>query len=45
MKAVCIMGVLVVHDATLGLQLCELLRRHIGRRIKEIGDLDVDFLL
>lgn len=38
------MGVVVVNDVGLSLQLCTLLQKHIGRTIREIGDLDIDFL-
>jgi len=39
------MGALVVDDAQLCVQLHEYLQKHLGRTIKEIGDLDIDFLL
>jgi len=38
-------GALVVDDARLCEQLYEHLQKHLGRTIKEIGDLDIDFLL
>lgn len=39
------MGSLVVDDPKLCEQLCEYLQKHLGRTIKEIGDLEIDFLL
>ena len=39
------MGVLVVNDASLALQLCKLLQKHIGHTIRAIGDLEIDFIL
>jgi len=38
-------GALIVDDARLCEQLYEYLQKHLGRTIKEIGDLDIDFLL
>ena len=39
------MGFLSVNDAVLCRQLNTLLSEHLGRSIKEIGDLDLTFLL
>lgn len=37
-------GALVVDDAALCLELRDLFLEHIGRTIKEIGDVEIDFL-
>jgi len=39
------MGSLVVDDPKLCEQLYEYLQKYLGRTIKEIGDLEIDFLL
>ena len=42
---ICYMGSLVVDDPKLCEQLYEYLQKHLGRTIREIGDLEIDFLL
>ncbi|HEX2933452.1 MAG TPA: hypothetical protein VHV54_27230 [Candidatus Binatia bacterium] len=39
------MGTLIFEDATFCRQIYELLQKHIGEPIKEIGDLDVSYFL
>lgn len=39
------MGSLVVDDPKLCEQLYQYLQKHLGRTIKDIGDLEIDFLL
>lgn len=39
------MGALVVKDKALCVQLCEFLENRTGRTIKEIGNLEINFLL